>query len=191
VTDESERQASSVAGSKRVRFVELPGAAMTALLDGDLRQASAVAGVELPAYFVADQARRLWRRRLDQIAADPGSARWVARAAVAEPAEVVVGYAGFHGPPDEAGMVEVGYSVVPEFRRQGYARAMLAELLRRASDEPAVRIVRATISPGNAASLATIAGFGFAEAGEQWDDEDGLELIFEIPADHGPEQPVA
>ena len=40
------------------------------------------------------------------------------------------------------------------------------------------------------ASLATIAGFGFAEAGEQWDDEDGLELIFEIPAGRGPEQPV-
>jgi RimJ/RimL family protein N-acetyltransferase len=68
---------------------------------------------------------------------------------------------------------------------------MLAELLRRAVAEPAVRTVRATISPGNAASLATIAGFGFAEAGEQWDDEDGLELIFEIPAGQGPEQPVA
>jgi RimJ/RimL family protein N-acetyltransferase len=164
---------------------------MTALLDGDLPQASAVAGVELAAYFVADRARRLWRRRLDQVATDPGSARWIARAAVAEPEGVVVGYAGFHGPPDEAGMVEVGYSVVPEFRRQGYARAMLAELLRRAVAEPAVRTVRATISPGNAASLATIAGFGFVEAGEQWDDEDGLELIFEIPAGQGPEQPVA
>jgi [ribosomal protein S5]-alanine N-acetyltransferase len=73
VTDESERPASSVASSKRVRFVELHGAAMTALLDGDLRQASAVAGVELAAYFVADRARSLWRRRLDQIAADPAA----------------------------------------------------------------------------------------------------------------------
>jgi hypothetical protein len=42
--------------------------------------------------------------------------------------------------------------------------------------------VRATISPTNQASLATIAGFGFVENGEQWDEEDGLELIFERPS---------
>jgi RimJ/RimL family protein N-acetyltransferase len=124
------------------------------------------------------------------MAADPGSARWIAQAAVAEPEGIVAGYAGFHGPPGEAGMVEVGHTVVPEFRGQGYARAMLAELLRRAAAEPAVRIVRTTIRPGNAASLATIAGFSLAGAGEQWDGEDGLELIFEIPAGHGPEQPA-
>jgi hypothetical protein len=42
--------------------------------------------------------------------------------------------------------------------------------------------VRATISPGNVASLATTAGFGFAEVGEQWDEQDGRELIFEVAA---------
>jgi [ribosomal protein S5]-alanine N-acetyltransferase len=191
VTDEIGYQAPPPASSKRVRFAELPSAAMTALLDGDLPRASAEAGVELTEYFVTGRARRLWRLRLGQMAADPASARWIARAAVAEPGGAVVGHAGFHGPPDEAGMVEIGYSVSPEFRRQGYARAMLAELLRRAAAEPAVRTVRATISPGNAASLATISGFGFAEVGEQWDDEDGLELIFEIPANHRPQQSIA
>ena len=59
---------------------------------------------------------------------------------------------------------------------------MLRELLRCAAAEPGIRTVRATISPDNAASLATIAGFGFTEAGEQWDEEEGLELIFERPA---------
>ncbi|WP_171165754.1 hypothetical protein [Streptomyces sp. I05A-00742] len=32
------------------------------------------------------------------------------------------------------------------------------------------------------ASLATISGFGFVEVGEQWDEEDGRELVFEVPA---------
>jgi len=40
----------------------------------------------------------------------------------------------------------------------------------------------ATIGRDNPASLATSSGFGFTEVGEQWDDEDGLELIFELPA---------
>ncbi|GAB2992776.1 GNAT family N-acetyltransferase [Saccharothrix stipae] len=169
-----------------VRFVELDGRVMAALLDGDLTAAE----VALTEYFLTDRARWLWRYRLDQIAADPGNARWMARLAVVDEGavdgeavgDVVVGHAGFHGPPDAAGMVEIGYSVDPAFRRRGYARAALVELLRRAAADPGVRTVRATIGPDNEASLATIAGFGFVEVGEQWDDEDGLELIFERPA---------
>jgi RimJ/RimL family protein N-acetyltransferase len=91
---------------------------------------------------------------------------------------MVVGHGGFHGPPDEHGTVEVAYSVDPDFRRRGYARAILKALLERADADPAVRVVRASISPENAGSLATIAGFGFKKAGEQWDPEDGLELVF-------------
>ena len=163
-----------------MRFVELSRAAMTALLAGSLADASRESGIALTPYFLTGDALGLWRRRVSQIAADPASARWVARAVVAEPEGVVVGHAGFHGPPDENGMVEVAYSVDPAYRRRGYARAMLRELLRRAAAEPTVRTVRATISPGNVASLATISGFGFAEAGEQWDEEDGRELIFEV-----------
>nr|WP_238412718.1 GNAT family protein [Saccharothrix deserti] len=160
-----------------VRFVELDGRVMAALLDGD----PTAAEVELTEYFLTDRARWLWRYRLDQMAADPGNARWMARLALVDDG-AVVGHAGFHGPPDESGMVEIGYSVDPAFRRRGYARAALVELLRRAAAEPSARTVRATIGPDNTASLATIAGFGFVEVGEQWDEEDGLELIFERPA---------
>jgi ribosomal-protein-alanine N-acetyltransferase len=76
--------------------------------------------------------------------------------------------------------------VDPAYRRRGYARAMLRGLLRRAAAEPGVSTVRASISPGNVASLATIAGFGFAEVGEPWDEEDGRELIFEVAARTSP-----
>ncbi len=168
---------------RRVRFVELPTTAMAALLDGDLDTASNAAGVALTEYFLTDEAMRLWRYRLGQLARDPAHARWIVRAVVAEPEGIVVGHAGFHGAPDANGTVEVAYSVDPAHRRQGYARAMLAALLRRAAAESAVATVRATISPANTASLATMAGFGFAEVGEQWDEEDGLEIIFEVPAD--------
>ncbi|MGA6160241.1 GNAT family N-acetyltransferase [Stenotrophomonas sp. NPDC087984] len=183
VTDEADRQRPFPVSRKPVRFVELSGEVMSALLDGDLPAASRMAGAALTGDFVSDRARWLWRLRLGQMDADPGQARWMARQAAVGDEGLVVGHAGFHGPPDEVGMVEIGYSVAPEFRRRGYARAMLIELLRRAAAEPAVTTVRATISPDNLASLATISGFGFVEVGEQWDEEDGLELIFEVPAD--------
>lgn len=187
VTDEAEHQRQFPVGPKQVRFVELSGGAMAALLDGDLPAASSMAGVALTEYFITDEAQWLWRLRLDQIAADPGHARWMARQAVLGDGGLVIGHCGFHGPPDAAGMVEIGYSIAPEFRRRGYARAMLAALLRRAAADPSVTTVRAAIRPDNVASLATISGFGFVEVGEQWDDKDGLELIFEVPADQSPE----
>jgi [ribosomal protein S5]-alanine N-acetyltransferase len=85
---------------KRVRFAELGGPAMAALLDGDLPAASRITGVPLTGYFLTDRARWLWRYRLDQMAAEPGEARWMVRQAVLGDGGEVVGHAGFHGPPD-------------------------------------------------------------------------------------------
>jgi RimJ/RimL family protein N-acetyltransferase len=168
-----------------VRLVQLPEIAMQALLADDLPRATAAAGVPLTGYFTGPESDWLWRVRVAQIRNDPSSAAWVARAVVDAATGAVVGHAGFHGPPDEVGMVEVGYSVDPVHRRQGFATAMLAELLAWAGREPGVRTVRASISPDNVASLATIRRFGFVGVGEQWDDEDGLELIFEVDARAG------
>jgi RimJ/RimL family protein N-acetyltransferase len=159
-----------------IRFVQLTRETLSALIAGDLSAARAVAGIALTDYMMSES--WLWRVRREQIDRDPASAEWIARAAVAEPDGVVVGHGGFHGPPDENGTVEVAYSVDPAYRRQGFAKAMLAELLARADDDPRVRAVRASIRPDNAASLATIAGFGFRKIGEQWDPEDGLENVY-------------
>lgn len=168
---------------KRVRFVELSAKALRALADGDLAGGSAEAGVALDEHFVGERARLIFGYRADQLAKDPSAAPWITRAAVSEPDGVVVGDAGFHGPPDEAGMVEVGYTVVPGYRRQGYARAMLRALLVRAAADPDVRTVRARIGSDNTASLACIEGFGFTRIGEQGDERVGLTIIFEVPAD--------
>ena len=58
----------------------------------------------------------------------------------------------------------------------------LEALLARAASEPQVRTVRVTISPDNLASYRLASQYGFVEVGEQWDDEDGLEIIYEVAA---------
>jgi RimJ/RimL family protein N-acetyltransferase len=163
-----------------IRFVKLSPDALSALVAGDVKAASAAAGVTLSQYL-ADE-KWLWQIRLEEIRQEPARAEWIARAAVAEPDGVVVGHGGFHGPPDEDGVVEVAYSVDPLHRRRGYAKAMLRALLERADADPAVTAVRASIRPDNLGSRATIAGFGFRKIGEQWDPEDGLEDVFLRPA---------
>ena len=113
---------------------------------------------------------------------DPASAAWVTGVIWDERRQVAVGRAGYHGPPDPSGMVEIGYAVNPAYRRLGYARAALEALLQRAAREPQVRTVRVTISPGNAASYQLASQYGFTEVGEQWDDKDGLEIVQSMPS---------
>lgn len=113
MTDESDCPGPFTRSPKKIRFVELSGGAMSALLDGDLSAASRMAGVSLTEYFVTGRARWLWRFRLDQMDAAPAHARWLVPQAVVGDKDRVVGHAGFHGPPDEVGMVEIGYSIAP------------------------------------------------------------------------------
>lgn len=179
VTERSAPWTSAPSAATRVSLVQVPRAAMAALMVGDLDGAAAASGLDFPADLADGRMPGVWARRYHQTGDDPSSAEWVTRAVLVD--GVVIGAAGFHGPPDERGMVEVGYGVAEGQRRQGYAKAILAALLRRAVEEPTVTVLRATISPDNAASLATVAGFGLVHVGEQWDEEDGRELIYELP----------
>lgn len=168
---------------KRVQIVQLSPAALQALADGEIAAANAVSTIPLTAYFAGPDWRGLWRRRSTQVQDDVSSEAWITGVIWDVQRQVAVGRAGYHGRPDPAGMVEIGYAVHPAYRRQGYARAALVALLDRAVREPEVRTVRATIRPDNAPSRNLVMQYGFAEVGEQWDDEDGLETIFEVNAE--------
>jgi len=164
----------------RVRVVHLSAETLAALAAGDLDAADATSPVPLTPWLVSDEAIGTWRYRATQVVGAPQDLAWVTGVIWDEDREVVVGKAGFHAAPDADGMVEVGYAVDPAERRRGYARAVLLAMLARARAEPSVRTFRATVSPDNAPSLGLIAQLPFVEVGEQWDEEDGLETIFEM-----------
>ena len=165
-----------------VRIVHLTAPVFRALADGDLDAANAASPVPLSPYFAGPDWRGVWRMRSEQVEDDPDSAAWVTGVIWDERLGVAVGRAGYHAPPDPSGMVEIGYAVDPAYRRRGYARAALENLLRRAATEPPVRRVRVTISPDNTASYRLASQYGFARIGEQWDAEDGLEIVYEVEA---------
>jgi RimJ/RimL family protein N-acetyltransferase len=162
--------------------LHLDGPAFRALAAGDIAAAEAACPVPISAYLAGPECRGVWLMRAAQFDEDPATAGWVTGLIWDEDESVAVGAAGFHGPPDANGMVEIGYGVDPAFRRRGYARAAFEALLRRAADEPAVRTVRVSIRPDNAPSYALVQQYNFEKVGEQWDEEDGLEFIYEIPA---------
>jgi len=163
-----------------VRIVQLSPGALAALAEGDLASADALSPVPLTPWLVSPEAIGTWRRRAVQVEDVPEDLAWVTGVLWSETERAVVGKAGFHAAPGEDGIVEVGYAVDPEYRRRGYARAALLAMVERARAHSTVRTLRATVSPHNAASLALIRELPFVEVGEQWDDEDGLETIYEL-----------
>jgi ribosomal-protein-alanine N-acetyltransferase len=165
----------------QVRIVHLSPEALTALASADLDAATALTGLPLTPYTVSDERIGVWRRRAHQVVDVPEDLPWVTGVLVDDETGAVVGGAGFHAAPDAEGMVEVGYGVDPAFRRRGYARAALLLMIERARSDPSVHVFRVTVSPDNTASLGLVAQLPFVEVGEQWDDEDGLETIFELP----------
>lgn len=166
----------------RLRLVQVPSAVLHALARGEAVDAD---GHSVTAYLAGRECASLWRMRSQQVADTPTDAPWVTRFVQVIGEDAPVGVAGFHGPPDRSGMVEVGYRIDPTHRRRGYARHALEILLAVARAHPDVRVVRATISPENTASRSLVESHGFVDVGEQWDDEDGLETIFELGVDAG------
>jgi RimJ/RimL family protein N-acetyltransferase len=152
-----------------------------ALLEGRRSQAEAIAGLTLPQDWPDARDERFLRLRLAQMREDAATQPWLARALVLrEPGRPMIGHIGFHGPPDARGFAEMGYTVFPPYRRSGYALEAARAMMDWALREHSVRLFRVSISPANEPSLRMAAMMGFRHTGEQIDEEDGLELVFEL-----------
>jgi RimJ/RimL family protein N-acetyltransferase len=111
---------------------------------------------------------------LEQLRNARGADPWTLGFAVLNPAiGQVIGTAGFKGPPDAEGMVEVAYGIVPAWQGKGYATAALGKLIAFASGDNRVRVLRAHTLPETNASTRVLVKNGFTKLGEVMDPEDG------------------
>jgi ribosomal-protein-alanine N-acetyltransferase len=171
--------------SDRLELVPMSPAFVEHALAGRHAEATATLGAAVPESWPTEHDGRWLRRRLEQIYADPSSQQWFGRALVLrDPEPTMVGHAGFHGPPGVNGpeqplAVELGYTVFPHYQGRGFATEAAAALMDWARREPGIEHFIACVSPDNQPSLAVVRKLGFVQTGDQWDEEDGLELVFE------------
>lgn len=77
----------------------------------------------------------------------------------------LVGSGGYFGPPDCNGVVEIGYSVLPEWQRRGYATEIVNALVSHAYSFENTKSIIAHTSPENEASKKVLISNGFREVG--------------------------
>ena len=152
------------------------------LAAGDGASVAAELGAMLPVAWLSEVAW-LAAVRAEQLRMRPAEGPWLLRPILLlgeDDARTAIGYLNFHGGPDEDGRAEVGYTLLPDARGQGYAIEAVRAALEWAIEEHGIRRFRAAVAPDNERSRNLILKLGFRQTGEQWDEVDGLELVYEL-----------
>lgn len=156
----------------RTRSLDLVPASL-ALLDADLLSPEALAdevGASVPASWPPGEydraAMEFFRARLLE---NPDAVGWYGWYAVQRPVApavaALVACGGYFGPPGADGIVEIGYSILPEFRGRGFATELVEALVARAfSVEEVVRVIAHT-TPDNVGSVTVLQQNGFSLLG--------------------------
>jgi RimJ/RimL family protein N-acetyltransferase len=92
----------------------------------------------------------------------------------------LVGLCGFKGAPDESGVVEIGYGIVPECRRRGYASEAVRALLATAFSDARVQAVVAHTLPELAPSIGVLRTTGFTFEGAGNDPHEPTAIRFRL-----------
>lgn len=177
--------------STRLRLPVLGPSELQALLDGDEPADDWVVDSGWP-----DQVgREHLERWLGLTEVDDGASPWRARAVVHD--GVMIGHAGFHGPPVpaeealadptfvgvvdpcDAGMVEIGYTIFEPHQGHGFATEAARLLVDTALADDGIGAVMATVLPHNHASLTVIERVGgFRRIGTCRDEDGAEEIVF-------------
>jgi RimJ/RimL family protein N-acetyltransferase len=159
----------------RLRLLPYSAEHLLALIEGVREfeeQFGLAAAAGLRDFIVSDEVSPVW---LSRLRASTGADPWVhGFAVVHRESRSVIGSASFKGPPDEDGMVEIAYGIVPGYQGRGYATEAAAALVTFAFGSGLVRLVRAHTLPTPNASTRVLAKCAFERIGEVVDPEDGL-----------------
>ena len=118
----------------------------------------------------------------------PHPTQWQFREIFLSSSNEKVGEINFHRSPagDEftpEGTVEVGVEIAEMYQRNGFASEALMAMWLWATEREEIKVLRYTVSATNHPSMRIIQKFGFTHVGQQNDDEDGPEEIFEMSAE--------
>ena len=136
------------------------------------------AAAGLREFFVSGDVSPEW---LGRLRAATGADPWRHGFLVVERDQrAIIGTAGFKGPSDANGMVEIAYGIVPSFEGHGYATEAANALVRFALATAEVTLIRAHTLPEANASTRVLTKCGFRHTDDVIDPDDGPAWRWEV-----------
>lgn len=171
--------------ANRLDLVLLDSKALEYSLKEDADALQSFLGADVPPDWFA--AKALIELRYQQIIRTPEYQPWSLRAMILREKGMLIGHIGFHTQPGASYLqpyapngVEFGFTVFPDFRRNGYAREASLALMEWAHQQWSVSEFVLTISPDNVPSLRLAQSLGFKKIGSHVDEVDGVEDIYRL-----------
>ncbi len=156
----------------RLRLISCDLALFDALLAGP-NVASAVLQVDVPARWTQFGKRPI-RYAADHLRADPAGLNWWMYLPIHKTDNRLIGSCGYKGPPDEHGMVEIGYELMKAYRRLGLGTELAKGLIANAFADDRVTTVQAHTLAHENPSTKILRHCGLLRVDELTDPEDGL-----------------
>ena len=152
--------------SRRLRLVAASASLVHEDLGGPGRLATAL-GVRVPDNWPPDLYDYSAMQYAARLLVDPVEARWSFWYLVDRlgDEETLIGICGFKGRPDIKGSVEIGYSILSQYRGQGFASEAVGRLVDWAFTHGAVLEVCAETFPHLRQSIRVLQKNGFSPAG--------------------------
>jgi RimJ/RimL family protein N-acetyltransferase len=161
--------------TKNLRLVPHDPEHLRALIQGTdsyKRSSGMTPAMGLRDFLVSDDVSPEWLAALESATdADPWRYGF---ALVHSESGLVIGNAGFTGPPNAEGIVEIAYGVVPDYQGRGYATEAANALVAWAAKNGRVGTVCAHTLPERNASTRVLKKCGFRHVGELTHPTDGL-----------------
>jgi [ribosomal protein S5]-alanine N-acetyltransferase len=168
--------------TRRLQLVPFSPPQLLALIDGTQQfeqQFGMPAAEGLREFFVVGDVSADWLSQLRS--APPIADLWrFGFAVVGVESNSVIGTAGFKGPADEQGIVEIAYGIAPASQGRGYATEAASALVEFAFRHDDIRLVRAHTLPEANASTRVLTRCGFRHCGEVIDPDDGRVWRWEL-----------
>jgi [ribosomal protein S5]-alanine N-acetyltransferase len=159
--------------TKRLQLIPCELSHFEALLR-DERELAAMLEVSLADDWLGfEAAREAIRPSYEYLKAHPSARLWWTYLITHRADRALIGLGGYKGEADSAGMVEIGYSIAPGYRRRGLATEAARGMIDRAFSHPHVTSVDAHTLPEENPSTRVLRKVGMKHMGTVHDPDDG------------------
>src|SRR5262249_18452096 len=135
--------------TERLKLVACTAPMARAALNGR-RQIETLIGARISEEWLAGDLKDFLPIYARQIESDASELGWGIWLMIHRTEKTLVGDLGFKGKPDESGTVDLGYLVISNYRRQGYAFEATSSLVKWAFAQPPVKRIIAQCNQDNA-----------------------------------------